>query len=104
MSDVRVLEKDFAVKFDVLDLAKELIRRPSLTPVDAGCQDLIIERLKPFNFLIERPDFEDVRNLWAKRGNTAPLLVFVGHTDVVPTGPECEWKSAPFEPTERDGY
>ena len=88
---------------DILDLTSELIRRRSLTPDDAGCQALIAERLMRAGFLIEHLRFGEVDNLWATHGCGDPVLVFLGHTDVVPTGPENEWSSAPFEPTVRDG-
>ncbi len=87
-----------------LSLAKELIARPSLTPDDAGCQELLIRRLAPLGFRIERLRFGNVDNLWARRGNGRPVLAFAGHTDVVPTGPEQQWLSAPFTPELRDGY
>ena len=86
-----------------LALACELIRRPSVTPEDAGCQALIAERLAPLGFRTEPMPFADVDNLWARRGSDGPLLVLLGHTDVVPTGPLGEWSSPPFEPTVRDG-
>jgi succinyl-diaminopimelate desuccinylase len=86
-----------------LELACALIARRSLTPDDAGCQELLIERLQPLGFRIERMRFGNVDNLWARRGSSGPLLVFAGHTDVVPTGPVEQWLSAPFEPTLRDG-
>ena len=88
---------------DILDLTSELIRRRSLTPDDAGCQALIAGRLMRAGFLIEHLRFGDVDNLWATHGCGDPVLVFLGHTDVVPTGPENEWSSAPFEPAVRDG-
>lgn len=87
----------------ILDLTCELIRRRSLTPDDAGCQTLIGERLRRAGFAIENLTFGDVSNLWATHGNGDPVFVFLGHTDVVPTGPENEWTSPPFEPTIRDG-
>ena len=85
-------------------LACELIRRPSVTPDDAGCQAILAERLAPFGFRIEPMPFAEVDNLWARRGRDGPLLVLLGHTDVVPTGPLDAWSSPPFEPTIRDGY
>lgn len=86
-----------------LELTKELIRRPSVTPRDEGCQQFIAARLAPLGFVAEHLRFGDVDNLWLRRGNTAPLLVFAGHTDVVPPGPREAWQSDPFEPTIRDG-
>ncbi|MGH8530628.1 MAG: succinyl-diaminopimelate desuccinylase [Nevskiales bacterium] len=88
----------------VLELAQELIGRRSLTPQDGGCQQLMAQRLRVAGFEIEFLNFGEVTNLWARRGKTAPLLVFAGHTDVVPTGPLAQWQSDPFEPSVRDGY
>lgn len=88
----------------VLDLTCELIRRRSLTPDDAGCQALIGARLAAAGFSIEHLRFGAVDNLWATHGEGAPVLVFLGHTDVVPTGPPAAWTTPPFEPTLRDGY
>jgi succinyl-diaminopimelate desuccinylase len=87
----------------VLELASELIRRASVTPDDAGCQTLIAERLAKSGFAIERLHYEDVDNLWATHGEGAPVLAFLGHTDVVPPGPLDAWTSPPFEPAIRDG-
>ena len=86
-----------------LDLAKQLIAQASVTPVDAGCQEILADYLEPKAFNAEFMQFEDVTNLWLRRGSEAPLVVFAGHTDVVPTGPEDEWDSPPFIPTIRDG-
>jgi succinyl-diaminopimelate desuccinylase len=86
-----------------LDLCCELIRRASVTPNDAGCQSLMADYLTPLGFQCEHLRFGEVDNLWAERGTSGPLLVFAGHTDVVPTGPESEWQSPPFEPTVKDG-
>jgi succinyl-diaminopimelate desuccinylase len=86
-----------------LKLASELIARPSVTPDDAGCQALLIERLSAIGFVCETMIFDDVTNLWARRGTVAPLLAFAGHTDVVPTGPLDKWHSDPFTPEVRDG-
>lgn len=87
-----------------LELAQQLIARPSLTPKDEGCLELMIERLKPLGFEIHRLRFGQVDNLWARRGSAKPLVVFAGHTDVVPTGPREKWRSDPFVPTIRDGF
>ena len=86
-----------------LSLAIDLLTRRSNTPEDAGCQDLMISRLEPLGFKIERMRFGNVDNLYARRGTTGPLLVFAGHTDVVPTGPLDKWHTHPFEPTIKDG-
>ena len=86
-----------------LKLACDLIARPSVTPDDAGCQELLIERLSRIGFECETLVFDDVTNLWARRGNTGPLLAFAGHTDVVPPGPLEKWHSDPFSPDIRDG-
>ncbi|NIW86311.1 MAG: succinyl-diaminopimelate desuccinylase [Gammaproteobacteria bacterium] len=87
-----------------LDLAIELIRRPSVTPEDAGCQELLIQRLEALGFGIERLPFREVANFWARRGEAGPLFVFAGHTDVVPPGPADQWDSDPFEPEVRGEY
>jgi succinyl-diaminopimelate desuccinylase len=86
-----------------LELTCELIRRQSVTPDDAGCQALMMERLRAIGFACTPLRFGEVDNFWAVRGISGPLLVFAGHTDVVPTGPETGWDSPPFEPTLRDG-
>jgi succinyl-diaminopimelate desuccinylase, proteobacterial clade len=86
-----------------LELAKELIARRSVTPDDAGCQQLIADRLRPLGFNIEPLRFGPVDNLWARRGNDGPLFCFAGHTDVVPTGPEGNWSHAPFATEVVDG-
>ena len=89
---------------DVLDLTRELIARPSVTPDDAGCQRLIAERLQAAGFAIEHLRFGEVDNLWATHGNgDGPVLVLLGHTDVVPPGPREAWASDPFVPEVRDG-
>jgi succinyl-diaminopimelate desuccinylase len=90
-------------KQPVIVYAKELLRRASVTPEDAGCQDWLAEKLTPLGFRIEKSIMGGVTNLWARRGMTAPLVCFAGHTDVVPTGPVERWTNNPFEPTERDG-
>lgn len=88
----------------VITLAKDLMSRPSITPEDAGCQTVMIKRLQALGFIIETMVFEDTVNLWARRGTQAPLFVFAGHTDVVPSGPIDQWHTPPFEPTIIDGY
>lgn len=87
-----------------LDLAMELISRRSVTPEDDGCQELMISRLEKLGFRIERLPFEEVTNLWARRGDSGPLFCFAGHTDVVPSGPEEQWQFLPFEPRIEEGY
>lgn len=86
-----------------LDLSRALIERPSVTPDDHGCQQLLAERLQAIGFRIEQLRFADVDNLWARRGDATPLFVFAGHTDVVPPGPLDDWDSPPFEPVIREG-
>lgn len=85
-----------------LDLAKQLISIPSVTPHDLGCQYIIADRLQAIGFTIEHLRFGDVDNLWARYGTESPLFVFAGHTDVVPTGPVEQWRSDPFTPTVTD--
>jgi succinyl-diaminopimelate desuccinylase len=87
----------------VLSLAKELIARPSVTPADEGCQQLMADFLAPLGFTIEPMVFHDTTNLWARRGTIGPLFCFAGHTDVVPPGPASKWNTPPFEPTIIDG-
>lgn len=87
-----------------LNLAKELIARPSLTPNDEGCQTIIAERLEKIGFKITPLPFENVSNLWAIRGNQKPIFAFAGHTDVVPTGPITDWQTPPFTPTIKEGF
>jgi len=84
-------------------LTKQLISRPSVTPDDAGCQAIMIDRLAAIGFTIQRLPFGDVDNFWAIRGDEGPILCFAGHTDVVPSGPSDQWQSPPFEPTITDG-
>ena len=88
---------------EILDLTCDLIRRRSVTPDDAGCQALIGARLARAGFNVEHLRYGEVDNLWATHGSGEPVLAFLGHTDVVPSGPESEWSSAPFEPVIRDG-
>jgi len=87
----------------VLTLARDLISRPSVTPEDAGCQQMMADYLSRLGFSIEPMVFNDTTNLWARRGSEGPLFCFAGHTDVVPPGPLDKWDSPPFEPTIRDG-
>lgn len=87
-----------------LQLTRELIRRPSVTPEDSGCQELIGRRLAEAGFEVEHMPFGAVSNLWARHGTGEPVLCFAGHTDVVPPGADSEWESDPFQPEERDGY
>jgi succinyl-diaminopimelate desuccinylase len=91
------------LKNATLELAKELIRRRSITPEDAGCQQLIVDRLAPLGFRAEVFRCGAVTNLWIRHGEARPLVVLAGHTDVVPPGPLEKWSSDPFEPTVRDG-
>ncbi|HKV64852.1 MAG TPA: M20/M25/M40 family metallo-hydrolase, partial [Rhodanobacteraceae bacterium] len=88
---------------EVFDLTCELIRRRSLTPDDAGCLALIDARLERAGFRCEHLHYGEVANLWATHGQGGPVLVFLGHIDVVPSGPELDWASPPFEPMVRDG-
>lgn len=86
-----------------LALTEQLIALPSVTPDDCGCQARLIELLAPLGFACESMPSGAVTNLWARRGRAEPLLVFAGHTDVVPSGPPEQWQSPPFTPTQRDG-
>lgn len=88
---------------ETLDLAEQLIKLPSITPEDAGCQALLRRILSPLGFACETIQSGNVTNLWARRGIDKPLLVLAGHTDVVPPGPREQWNSDPFSPTHRDG-
>lgn len=89
---------------ETLTLLKKLIACRSITPHDAGCQDILISRLQSAGFHIERLPFENVENFWAWHGDSQPTLIFAGHTDVVPPGDESQWTASPFEPVEKDGY
>lgn len=93
---------DASRRDQTLDILKDLVRRPSITPEDAGCQALIKNQLVTMGFECEDMPFGEVTNFWARRGNSGPLLCFAGHTDVVPPGPVEEWSSDPFEPVVRD--
>ncbi len=86
---------------ETIELAKLLLSKPSLTPLDEGCQALMSDRLSKINFQIEQLKFGEVENFWALRGNTSPVFVFAGHTDVVPVGEN--WKTDPFNPEIIDG-
>ena len=88
---------------DTLDLSLQLLRQTSVTPVDHNCQTIMAERLAAVGFNIENMRFEDVDNLWARRGTSSPVFCFAGHTDVVPTGHLDAWESDPFLPEIRDG-
>tara|TARA_Y100001947_G_scaffold156161_1_gene163735 strand:+ start:2713 stop:3840 length:1128 start_codon:yes stop_codon:yes gene_type:complete len=88
---------------DVLAVTKDLINRRSVTPEDAGCQDMMKDWLAELGFNNETMVFEDTTNLWSRRGNDGPVFCFAGHTDVVPSGPESAWKTPPFSATEKDG-
>lgn len=87
-----------------LDLTKNLINRKSVTPEDAGCQEMMVNILKPLGFKIEDLTFADTKNIWARKGTAEPLFCFAGHTDVVPSGPQQNWQTPPFEATEKEGY
>src|SRR3972149_3820152 len=86
-----------------LELVQQLIRRRSITPDDAGCPDVVAQRLQPLGFAVESVRCGGVSNLWARHGRARPVLCFAGHTDVVPTGPLEQWLSNPFEPSLREG-
>jgi succinyl-diaminopimelate desuccinylase len=90
-------------KHPSIELLKELVLRPSVTPDDAGCQDVLASRLEALGFECETLVFGDVTNLWARRGSGSPVLCFAGHTDVVPPGAEAEWVTDPFTPVVEDG-
>jgi len=91
------------MKNETLELAKALLARPSVTPADEGCQQMIAERLAPLGFAAETFQCGDVTNLWIRRGTARPLVAFAGHTDVVPPGPREQWHTDPFVPTIKDG-
>ncbi len=87
-----------------IDLCSELISRPSVSPEDQGCQEILAARLEKLGFEIEHLPFSDVKNLWARRGSSGPLFCFAGHTDVVPAGNIADWDSDPYKPEIRDGF
>ncbi|MEP0176133.1 MAG: succinyl-diaminopimelate desuccinylase [Paraglaciecola sp.] len=89
---------------NVLDLTKNLINRQSVTPKDAGCQELMASILKPLGFIVEDLTFSDTKNIWARKGTESPVFCFAGHTDVVPSGPSENWQTPPFKATEVNGY
>ena len=92
------------MEINTLELTQQLIARNSVSPVDAGCLELLIAILEPLGFTCEKISMGGVDNLWARRGAARPLICFAGHTDVVPTGPLDQWQSDPFTPTIRDGW
>lgn len=98
------LRKTETLMQELIDLAQALINKPSITPNDAGCQKILSDELSALGFTCEHLRFGDVDNLWAKYGTAAPLIVFAGHTDVVPPGPENKWTSPPFASALRDGF
>ena len=87
-----------------IKLTQQLIQQPSVTPDDHGCQKIMEDRLDKLGFICEAMDFEEVTNLWARKGRQSPLVCFAGHTDVVPTGPEYQWQYPPFEARIEDGH
>ncbi|MBB70839.1 MAG: succinyl-diaminopimelate desuccinylase [Legionellales bacterium] len=89
---------------ELLELCESLIKVPSITPHDHGAQDILLEQLIPLGFSVEKITFNGADNFWARLGNSGPLFVFAGHTDVVATGPEVEWHTPPFEPVVKDGF
>ncbi len=88
----------------MINLAKQLINEASITPDDKNCQNIIAKRLEKLGFIVQRLKYGEVDNLWARKGDTAPLVVFAGHTDVVPVGDEAKWQTPPFEATIKDGF
>ena len=103
LGDGLALRKILAAMSPTLTLTEDLLRRPSVSPEDHGCLDVISARLEPLGFRNERVQYGPVENLWSRRGTTGPVLCFAGHTDVVPTGPREEWQTDPFDPVVRDG-
>lgn len=96
--------QDFIQGNSTVQLACELVGRPSITPEDEGCQDVMIARLETIGFKVERLRFGDVDNFWAVHGESGPIFAFAGHTDVVPTGHASAWNTPPFSPTIKDGF
>lgn len=92
------------MSFDAVTLTKELINQASVTPDDAGCQQIMANILAPAGFAIESMIFDDTTNMWARRGNSGPVFCFAGHTDVVPSGPENKWQTPPFVATDVGDY
>jgi len=103
LGDGPALRKIPAAMSPTLTLTADLLRRPSVSPEDHGCLDVISARLEPLGFRNERLQYGPVENLWSRRGSAGPVLCFAGHTDVVPTGPREDWRTDPFEPVVRDG-
>ncbi len=91
------------VNSPTLALTMDLVSRPSVTPLDHGCQELMLARLEACGFSVERLKFDDVDNFWAVHGSDGPIFCFAGHTDVVPTGPVEQWTNLPFTPVIKDG-
>src|SRR5579883_2153668 len=89
---------------ETIDLTMQLIKRPSISPEDAGCQEILIDRLSKIGFDVERLKFGSTSNFWATHGSGAPILAFLGRTDVVPTGRWADWPSPPLEPRIKDGH
>ena len=101
---VQTNEKTHELNTETIALTKALIERQSVTPEDAGCQQLMDDYLSPLGFDIESMYFVDTLNMWARKGNDGPVFCFAGHTDVVPVGDPTDWQTPPFEPTEIDGH
>ncbi len=94
----------FLILPDVIEIAKHLISKPSITPLDEGCQDFLKEELSALGFINETMVFADTTNLWSRKGTQYPVFCFAGHTDVVPTGPHENWTYPPFSPTVKNGF
>lgn len=103
ITDNSSIDLKYMNQSETLKLSLELLRKPSVTPLDYDCQNIIAKRLAQAGFNIEHMRFDDVDNLWARRGTTGPVFCFAGHTDVVPTGQLDAWNSDPFQPEIRDG-